>query len=191
MRLVLRNRAANPRSRASATPGSSASSCQNTSRVMQRKRRGASQRTSADSGSRSTAVGHRPLQQIECPGHIDQHPDPRRGQERHPGDVGHHAQPLRCREALHRGFHGLGALHVEPADQPDAADAIRLVGMADAGNGPHPYDSAEGFRPRAASHDSMPQKPAVERRQYPREVLPLTHGGVSAMLPATDATLVY
>ncbi len=37
----------------------------------------------------------------------------------------------------------------------------------------------------------MPKKPAVERRQYPRELLPLTNGGVSAMLPATDGSLVY
>mgnify|MGYP006280868833 CR=1 FL=1 len=37
----------------------------------------------------------------------------------------------------------------------------------------------------------MPQKPAVERRQFPRELLPLTNGGVSVMLPATDGTLVY
>lgn len=37
----------------------------------------------------------------------------------------------------------------------------------------------------------MPQKPAVERRRYPRELLPLTNGGVSAMLPATDVTLVF
>jgi len=37
----------------------------------------------------------------------------------------------------------------------------------------------------------MPRKVEQERRQFPRQLLPLTNGGVSAMLPATDGTLVY
>lgn len=37
----------------------------------------------------------------------------------------------------------------------------------------------------------MPKKLAVERRSYPRELLPLTNGGVSARPPAHAGFLVY